>query len=267
VHSGGYAFMKIRIIQPLRESKMADEESKFLEAIAEPGIISELHHLLHIEPFRNEGSLDYGWSCRDHAWTLTLLAKVFGLDAVACHGKLDLVGRTSRSQQPLVVNVGRHSWTHIAGNGFTDLSLKRQVCAQNGDGDDCLQTSPVVRNRLVGIEGGRVWTGLGDQEREILLSEAQNAPDIPSAIYTGETYDEVLSEYVDAAPDLINSPLTDRLKKSFSGEIYAKLVLHLSDRLKGKRSTSEGLSKWAAWQFIDDSYDDANSVLKAAAGL
>jgi hypothetical protein len=86
--------------------------------------LSELHQLLWMEPAERRGRWDLGRNCRDHAFIVGLVVRLFGTDAVVIPGRAIFIVGPSGEKVSLGVEQLPHAWLGINGDGYFDLSLR-----------------------------------------------------------------------------------------------------------------------------------------------
>src|SRR5690606_22999197 len=88
-----------------------------------PDFLDEVHHLFWIKPFINRGQQELGWSCRDHALTLGLIAAMLGREVVLVTGEAVFVQGPTGGRNPIGVQQAPHSWFRTA-DGTFDVSWR-----------------------------------------------------------------------------------------------------------------------------------------------
>jgi hypothetical protein len=190
-------------------------------------VLAELHHLLWREPFMNSGNRDEGWMCREHSFFTASLAALLGHQCIMIWGRLVLVGTVVDGHVGML-RIDTHSWTGVEMMGLFDLSLNLEL----GRGPGwarwpacCLAGSAFYPHPVVSLQFFK------ENERLVWEQTAAKVIQTPgfAALYLGERYDDLSAWVVEQAVDVINSPLTDELRRlpCFNSEIYAKGVRHI----------------------------------------
>src|SRR5215216_3182962 len=99
-----------------------------VQLLGDEALQAELHQFLRTEPLVNQGMIDLGWSCRDHAAVVGNVALDAGATVTALHGKCTFVQGPTADGEPGVGlgqapnDAGTHSWLGIDDLGHVDLS-------------------------------------------------------------------------------------------------------------------------------------------------
>ena len=217
-----------------------------VESVCSEGFLTEVHHLLWVDPFDNDGVWDEGWNCRDHALVVGCLLKLMRHGCAILHGEACFVQGPVGAAPPQALAVPAHSWLGIDNIGFLDVSprlSKVQYPDWRGWPFQC-----VLRRRCVPT--GRLVLARTRSEYERQVGEATRADGARAAIYFGKKYQEVTKGLLLDAFARINSPLTDRLRQRHDDCVYAKAVLHLYDFLNGDADTLTGIPQEEAWERV-----------------
>lgn len=220
---------------------------RFWTAVAAPDFQSELNGLFWIDDVERESVLDYGWSCREHAWATALLARSAGIEAFVINGQAAHVVRTDLTAGLLTQHA--HSWVMVGGMVF-DFSPK--PLARLGAVDVAV---PKIAFSKVMDDGWGAFS-MSASEREFARSRAGAAASGNSvALYWAQESDTPLPSMIEDAVGYINSPLTDILKKQFDHSIYAKALLHLDGVLHRRRAPLAGRPLMDQWEVISRAFD------------
>ncbi len=221
-----------------------------LRTLHDDRFLREIHHFLWIDPGVIGGAADAGWSCRDHAWTIALLAQSLGYRPALFHGEAFFaVGPNGRSAG---VSVSRqpHSWVVLEDVGTIDLSIRPDVRINGGD----------FRLPITGVFADK-WLPHGQGSVRVLYDArtyAHAIEDLPqrrntlSAMYLVKEAEWPHAGLVTRAAGWIRSPLAQQLG-SVDGDptdLYAALVLHLRAFLQGDAQSLTGLPSMEAWNWL-----------------
>jgi len=222
-----------------------------------PQFLAEIHHLLWIDPFDNQGTWDEGWNCRDHAWLGGVVLQLLGLTAAVVYGEAMFVRGPDGDAPPTGLSQTGHAWLGIDGLGFMDISPNLAQCRELS-----LQTwqlKCIAMNRC--IPDGRFENSNSSEDYERRVGIATNTPG-NHAVYFGRGYDNIDSDFVNQAFQFINSPLSVRLATRFEPDVYAKAAIHLFKILSGKSQSLQKLSQDQAWECISTQPGNAIAWLK-----
>lgn len=212
----------------------------------------EMNRLFWIEELQGAHVRDLGWSCREHAWALTLLARAANLPAFVMNGLLTHV--LPANKHGLINSVGTHSWIAVEGQGLFDFSAKATLHDPQSQVEHPIPK--VMYSRPIPPSWGSVVPAGNDREFRKTISDAHGSMR-RTAIYLGLSLDTPLPEMVENACEYINSPLTDRLKSTFREDIYAKGLLYLNDVLFSRRRPASSISSSELWAQIDIDFVNA----------
>lgn len=202
----------------------------------------ELNTALWMPAFENQGVLDEGWSCRDHAWIVAALARSFGTESQVFHGRAVFAGPTARFMS--LMDVQFHSWAGLAGMGFWDLSLRPNGNARG------MTLAPVVGNTFLPPFPGSVHIARDEADFQRQTAGLRAKPKVTTAIYWPVSNDVVALSSAVAARNLINSPLTDGLNEQFGQADYERLLLHLRQMLLGEQKPLASQGQTALWKQV-----------------
>jgi len=214
----------------------------------------ELNRLFWIDEFEIRDTFEPGWSCREHAWAMTLLARSVNLPAFIMNGALTHV---FPSPDPgLINNVETHSWVAIEGQrqAYFDFSQKPTLR------DNRLDTEHPIPKIAYSQPIPAAWGNFvmtHDEKSFVSSITAATEAKRPTALYFGNTFDTPFPEIIENACGYINSPLTDQLRESFGDDIYAKGLLHLHEILFSRRKSDRNSSRSEVWARIESDFADA----------
>jgi hypothetical protein len=227
--------------------------SDFWRRVSTVEFQNEINRLFWIDEFQIGELRDLGWSCREHAWAVCLLARTVGIPACIMNGSLTHVVPNGSAR--LINRVGTHSWVAVEGQGLFDFSEKPTLRAPVSD--TALPVPKIAYTKAIPPSWGSVIMARGQPHADRAVYEATNGKH-SVGIYLGRTVDTPLPDIIENACGYINSPLTDRLKSSFSDDIYAKGLLHLSGVFFGRWSCSgSALSTEELWRKVDSEFTGA----------
>ena len=222
-------------------------------ALQEPEFLAEVHHLFWIKPFINHGQQELGWSCRDHALCLGLIAAMRGADVVLVTGEAFFVQGPSGGRSPVGIQQAPHSWLRTA-DGTFDVSWRLDTVR------NIPQWKPWnARGVLAGKvapAGAASFLSTTDRVRHThSVNGATHLENGRVAAYLAETVDSLDAGLLSRQYAWVNSPLTDRLKK-IGPNLYSAAALHLLSCLDGGESI-RNLDQNAAWSALAIRYPDA----------
>lgn len=223
---------------------------EFKNAISTEQFRRELHHLLWIEP-STKNELDMGWSCREHALFVGVLALLQGFPVVLVHGHAAFIQGSIGDIPPGGITQDPHTWLRIDGVGTCDLSVRLNTMpgqvAWKDWRESYLLASVFVPSKST------AFMGVSDPLKfEALFAEATHQKGERAAVYLNKTAEHLGIEHIENARRWCNSPLTDRLKKWYPtrSDIYAKAILHLNEILCSRGQSIIDLPQIAAWGAI-----------------
>lgn len=218
-----------------------------------------------IEPFDNREFYDHGWSCREHAWLVALLAEALGYSAVVMHGAATFLPRVPPGQARSIISQTQHSWVGVEEFGLIDLSPKprgqQSTGGQTATWGDPFPLGSIFRNQVGRSRANSVILVIDDVQFRNEVERLVPRKDTPHAVFRGRDYDTILEDIVLHAVDWINSPLTGRLMLHFDRSIYAKAFLHLHSYLDHRVSSLRHTDQLGAWRRIDATHRDAEDVV------
>ena len=226
--------------------------------------LRELHHLLWIDPFENQGTFDTGWSCRDHAFIVGCLLGCVGKKVRLTHGKNMFIQGPDAGRPPVGIGqestaAGLHTWLKSDAGKIIDLSPRLD-----------LDIPPLWRGTaFTGIVDGQLFPRGHGEVRAFTtrfrydqsIAEATHRQCTTTALYLEQAKTALSPAVVKEAVDFINSPLTDRLRQLEDIEIYPKCVLHLLGFVGGSYQSLAHLPQHEAWAFLSEEMSEATDQL------
>jgi len=236
--------------------------AEFLKSRA---FIAELHRLLWIEPFRNRGIFDPGWSCRDHAVLVGCTLRANGIYAVLSHGKNMFVQGASDGWAPMGIGQpaahsnDSHTWLKTQSGMLLDPSPR--LSATGVPGWRSVECLGIIESRWLPEGTGEVVSCGSGSEYDQAIALASHRTGANTALYWEENDEELTADLVTDSLERINSPLTAELRRLGDVEIYCKAALHLAEIAAGKGRPLAGLSHQKAWSIIASSPAGATNRL------
>lgn len=223
------------------------------DALQKPNFLDEVHYLFWIKPFINRGQQELGWSCRDHALTLGLVAAMLGTEVILVTGEATFVQGPSSGRNPFCVEQRLHSWFRTA-EGTFDLSLRLDK-VRNFPQWKPWHVQGVVAGK-VAPAGAAALVSTTDQDRYMnTVNASTHVENGRVAAYLVKVVDKLDAGLLSQQYAWVNSPLTDRLKK-IGPNLYSAAALHLVSHLEGGESLRR-LDQDAAWAALANQYPDA----------
>lgn len=217
-------------------------------------VLKEAHALLWSAPLMNNGILDAGWNCRDHAIVFIALLKILGKDAAIAHGKNMLVKGPGPNSHPMGYGQDSthghgHTWILASPDTIFDYSL-RLPDAKLGKKWKGLK-DPVVEAgvcRTVDNADVILTRSAQDYENEIAIgTRAQGSFRVVYLLVGTEIFrPEMLMDPF----AWIDSPLSNKIVERYTRDIYIKLVMHLHDLAKDRVRSIAHKSQTGAWNTI-----------------
>jgi len=206
----------------------------------------------------NDNQLDMGWMCREHAFFTACLAALQGYTSAMIWGRLALIGEGAGGGTGSV-RVDTHGWAAVERIGHFDMSLNLEPSHHmewKRWPSHCVAASMFYPNPKVEFrhfQDRNLW------EQKITNDSATGF----SALYLGETYEDLNVSLVKEATNYINSPLTDELRHlpGFDSEIYAKGVRHVWEVANHRRRSLTSVDQKQAWIEIAAGLAGANDWL------
>ena len=189
------------------------------KAFTKPSFLRELHRLFWTDPFYNEGVLDHGWHCREHAWAIALLCRSAALtETIIFHGSAYFFSPWRDGTERTIIWQRTHAWVGVPDRGFIDLSVRRTATIEGHSVDMRMEgvyldlLLPQLRHSI------RLCRQRADQQAA--LDAAQKDRRAGAVYVPGDTYDGLLPDIVVNAASWINSPLTDKLRQRGDPNTY-----------------------------------------------
>jgi len=218
--------------------------------------LDEIHHLLWDEPFENNGIVDQGWNCRDHAFVTLLLTRLMGFESLWAFGRATFVVGPRYGSPPYGLEQNTHSWVVLKKLGLVDLSPKSQ-----GRDDASWSGMPIkaiIGGRWIPKGKGKLVIASNELEYENAVARASRASHKYHAVYGSAKYLELSPLTVQNAFYYINSPLTDRLRDiHLDDSIYSSIALHLFYLAAGRSQTLTQWPRFEAIESLSKEYPDA----------
>ena len=222
--------------------------------LSQPSFLAEVHHLLWIKPFVNHGVLDYGWSCRDHAMTLGLVASMLGNEVILVTGQATFVQGASGGRSPRGIEMNPHTWFRAEGSGSYDASW-RLDSIRNMPQWRAWNTHGVFASKVApGAAASYFLTSYPGKYGNVVNGSTHLA-DTRSATYLAERIEPLTPELIEHQYTWVNSPLTDRIMPSGKA-LYAAAALHLLARLEGSTDDLSPLDSNEAWRTLAIRFPD-----------
>lgn len=232
------------------------------DVLRDPLFQRELHRLLWIQPHPNNGEVDAGWSCRDHAVVTGLFLVLQGEYPDIMHGRSMFVqGPDGKFPpigfgQPLEQHSG-HTWLDIPGKGVIDLSpnlaTQSEEVLRYWRG---INFGGIVMDGWLPSGGGKLvkCDSPGDYINEI--NKATHVEGGVIAVYFEQRRESAPLDALIKAAQEIDSPLSDGVYKDYGRLAYIAAVAHLKDFVAGRSRAIAGVSQHQAWQFVLSRYPD-----------
>jgi hypothetical protein len=223
---------------PESVSPMDASLADFLERV-----VPEVNLLFWTPVFTNRGVLDWGWSCREHAWAVTLLLRGLGVDCMVAHGKLEyLLPTRGEKALPVVLDVRNHSFVRIMERGYLDVSIKPRVKLNDTNvlHFPQLHNSELVPKTWGDLELADVRTALSPADPRVVRPR-------PLARYKVERLEEPGRQMTEEPCAWINSPLTDQLKQHYGRAAYDRAFAYLQALSRGEAQSLQGMPRVDVW--------------------
>jgi len=231
---------------------------------------AELHHLLWIEPFKNRGVFDAGWSCRDHAFLVCCVLRASGFPTMFVHGKNMYVQGAEGTLPPVGVgqkvdDVSAHTWLQSSSRNVIDVSprLRNAGIAQWRP----VQFLGVVESEWRPNGLGQVVTCSNARAYSDAIALASRRKGENTAVYWEQREEDLTVDVIENARTFVNSPLTTKLRGFRDKEIYSKAALHLIDVVAGLRPSLIDLPRHKAWTMVAEQRSGATHELLARLGF
>ena len=222
---------------------------------------NELHHLLWITPFDNQGTWDFGWTCRDHAFVTGIISQLLGHTAELVYGEAMFIRGITEDVAGLGVHQRTHAWLTIEGDGMLDISIRLATTdpSWHHPGIEYVARSKCKPTGCVTVSETTTDFDAATFAARYLHGE--------HAIYRAERSVKIGLHMAMNAFAFINSPLTVRLSKTYPPTIYAQLAVHTFDLLRGRTESLTGLQPDYAWKKISRLHGNAISWLETNGGF
>jgi hypothetical protein len=220
---------------------MNDAVADFLERV-----LPEINLLFWTPVFSNKGVLDWGWSCREHAWAMALLLRDQGVDCMVAHGRVEYLLPPRHDQKlPVVLDVRSHSFVRLVEDGYQDFSIKPRVKLND---DNLLQFPQLQNSKLTpatwgDLELADLRTALSPLDLKVVRSK-------PLARYKVERLEEPGRKMTADPCAWINSPLTDELERCYGRHVYDRALAHLQAFSRGEAPSFRGMRRRDFWDRI-----------------
>jgi hypothetical protein len=224
------------------------------QLVADEAFQAELHHFLWTEPLVNQGMIDLGWSCRDHAAVVGQVAFDAGATVTVLHGKCTFVQGPTADGEP-AVGLGQapnddagHSWLGIDDLGHVDLSPKLDLRAA---GWRPLRSLGVIASSWRATPNAELFVTPSLTEYEDAIQLAARATAQLHAIYYMAETEPFTYELARDGLSWANSPLTDRLVEfALPADAYVHLARHLVGVARGSRIAVGDRPPQEAWSYV-----------------
>src|SRR2546422_1820170 len=255
-----------------------------LPLFRDPRIADELHALLWTNPYLNEGTVDLGWSCRDHAVVMGALLLRRGVDVAVRQGTCAFVqGPTSDGLPAVAIEQGTdpvwsgapaahlgdsrllgHTWLYVPSFGDIDLSPNLEFVSNFDDVD----LSPSAELGIatwrpvsgIGVLASRwiadrpaEWTRVTASDYRTEIVKASRITDAAQAVYccvAEEPFDlDMARAGLRWADSRVSLHLLDG---GYADDLYLRLSRHLDGLATGVRSPFIGTvdTVGEAWEAI-----------------
>jgi len=212
----------------------------------------DLNRLMWMEPFMNRGAFDTGWSCRDHAFVLGAVLQALEAPVSLVHGKNMFVVGPRNGLPPAGLGQeargpGAHTWVRLEDGHIVDLSPNLAISV--GQWRSLEFDGVVAHPRCRAVPVSLLETS-DEDEYTNEVNRASHASGHLTAVYLHREEQE-FSETLAVDPfSFVNSPLTDRLRRTYDASIYLKGVAHLLGLVAGERRSLAGVSQNKAWAIV-----------------
>jgi hypothetical protein len=225
------------------------DDQEVVARLTSKRFLSEIHAALWEEPFMNRGLPDPGWSCRDHALLTAGILGIEGIQSRFIYGRTMFLRGFRGIGQELTAE-SDHRWLEADSLGLVDLSP--QVRRPRGGSP---ATWPGVDfEALIGE-----WLPVGSGTHEVCFSgeeyarkvaEWSHRPDESVALYYQERVSGLSPQHISSPNEVIDSPLGVWLERFNDPELYAKAILHFSDRFNDRGASAGIANKAVLWRNI-----------------
>lgn len=229
-------------------------DTDLTQALLDPVLVDELHAFLWTEPFSNRGTLDDGWSCRDHIVVVGALLRTLGAEVRIRHGRCMFVqGPGSDGAAP--VGIGQeatsrlgHAWLLVPGIGDVDLSPRVAAAQPPWTGVD----SPgIVGSAWIAPRETSFATTTSLREYTAAIKRATAAPDELRAVYLTQREEPYGADIAERGLSWANSRVSQRLRgRGLPEDLYLRFAGHLLGLRSGRRQPLRGISPNKAWAIL-----------------
>lgn len=224
------------------------QDVNILQRVSSVEFQRELHKLLWLEPFFNQGVRDLGWNCRDHALIIGSLLELYDCKVQVVHGKACFVQGPTAERRPIALEQEMHTWLMTNEGRVVDLSPNLSSAVYPG-----WTTAPftaIINSQWQPAAGGQFILSRSSVGYEEEISIGSNTEGAFRAVYLEARRQPFVPAMLSGAFAFVNSPLTDRLRKRYDQSVYAKAVAHLAARLGGTVRSLAGVSQNKGWAII-----------------
>src|SRR3954451_940894 len=227
------------------------------ESVGDDRFLEELHAFLWTDEFVNNGEIDGGWSCRDHAVVVGGYLALAGAQVRIRHGRnMFVAGPGSDGAPPMGLGqndlsparVG-HSWLWVDGLGDVDVSPKLHP---GPAGWRPIRAKGVIGSAWDVRDGSAPFllvTSPDAYERQVAL--ATRAVDERHAIYWLMREEPLTADIVLRGLSWSNSRVSLRLlNRRMPDDLYARFAAHLQGVVNGTRRSLRRVSVNKAWSTI-----------------
>ena len=218
----------------------------------------EINHLLYSQGYTgNDGELDAGWNCRDHALVMALMLKSGDTYPKIANGKCMFVqgpysGNAAFGIGQEAHHVSGHNWLVHAKFGLIDVSPSLEASHHR------------IRAPFNGIFN-RVWLPPGKEKAKVVLcdepheyeqeiNKASKAYGHSTAVYMHLDDLEVTEKLIKSPFKFLNSRFSTEIKKRFGSDFYPAVANHLQHYILGERNSLLSLGNLKAWGTVVDEF-------------
>ena len=220
--------------------------------------LREMHHFLWLDAdVVDNGVVDAGWNCRDHALMVALLLQSFGRTSMFVHGEAVFARGRSGKIPGMTVSQVPHTWVLLDGVGAIDVSIKSSF---DSAGEHFrLGLDAVFANAWIPRGKGAVHFVKERASFARAMEELPRRENHATAVYMPQEVEHVHDGHVFYSAGWAGSPLTKRLDNEFGDPCaaYAALLLHLRALLLREAPSLAGIAAPLAWRSIAASRTDA----------
>lgn len=221
--------------------------------------LRELHHLLWMKPFKNDGKPDAGLSCRDHAAVVGVVARRLGATVARILGVMATI--TGEELPRTVIVTSPHTWLSIDSNAPCDLSFR---VTRKESGGSTWKTRCIWNGKAIGDAALPVRVALSEGEFQgYVTSLVDNGVD-RAVVYRPVAF-SVLKKDDRTVFDELCTPLRDEIRFS-TGEdvaVYLGIVDFLVEKACGALDSLVSLDQEAAWQKLLSRSRQPNEEVKS----